>query len=155
RSGWYKIANLGIFLWRLFSFGVDQTTPAQNGNCYTFDPTGRDIPLFAASSRAGAGLRPLGSAWDTWVARQEWQLPGPISSPLMRSSLEHSDVQQLYPQIEPDGVSLQPNSLGIFTMPGSFYELIDVSQITTFPEAPLSNHQIMLFPESGRFAALH
>lgn len=155
RSGWYKIPNLGIFLWRLFSFGVDQTTPVQNGSCYTFDPTGRDIPLFAASSRSEANMRALGSAWDTWVARQEWQLPGPISSPLMRSSLANPGTQRLYAEVEPDGVTLQPNSLGIFTMPGSFYELIDVSKVTTFPEAPFTSHEILLFPESGRFATLH
>jgi hypothetical protein len=155
RSGWYKIANLGIFLWRLYSFGVDQTTPVQSGNCYTFDPTGRDIPLFAASSRSGANVRPLGSAWDTWVARQEWQLPGPISPPLMRSSLSNSETQQLYAAVESDGITLEPNSLGIFTTPGSFYELIDISQITTFPEAPFTSHQIMLFPDRGRFSTLH
>lgn len=155
RSGWYKIPDLGIFLWRLYGFGVDQTTPVQNGDCYTFDPTGRDIPLFAASSRADSNLRPLGSAWDTWVARPEWQLPGPISSPLMRSSLANPDTQPLYAELEPDGVTLQPNSLGIFTMPGSFYELVDISQVTTLPEAPFTTHQIMLFPERGRFAALH
>jgi len=146
RSGWYKIANLGVFLWRLQSFGVDQTTPVQSHNCYTFDPTGREIPLFAVSSR------PLG---DSWVSPQEWQLPTPISSPLLRSSLADPQDQPLYAQLDPDGVTLQPNSLGIFTEPGSFFELIDVSQATTFPEAANSSHQIMVFPETGRFAVLH
>ena len=79
RSGWYNIAKLGVFLWRLESFAANQTTPVQNGNCYTFDPTGREIPLFAASSR------PLG---DTWVSPQEWQLPTPISTPLLKTSFE-------------------------------------------------------------------
>lgn len=155
RSGWYKIANLGIFLWRLQSFGVDQTTPVRSGNCYTFDPTGREMPLFAASLRASASSRALTGTWDTWVSPQESQLPTPISSPLLRSSLANPQVQPLYAQLEPDGVTLQPNSLGIFTKPGSFYELLDVSQVTTFPEAANTHHQIMLFPESGRFAVLH
>jgi hypothetical protein len=146
RSGWYKIANLGVFLWRLQSFGVDQTTPVQSLNCYTFDPTGRETPLFAASSR------PLG---DTWVSPQEWQLPTPISSPLLRASLADPQAQPLYAALDPDGVTLQPNSLGVFTEPGSFYELVDVSQVTTSPEAPNTTHQIMLFPETGRFAVLH
>jgi hypothetical protein len=146
RSGWYKIANLGVFLWRLKSFGLDQTTPVQSQNCYTFDPTGREIPLFAAASR------PLG---DTWVSPQEWQLPTPISAPLLRASLADPQAQALYAELDPDGVTLQPNSLGVFTEPGSFFELIDVSQVTTFPEAATSSHEIMVFPESGRFAVLH
>ena len=146
RSGWYKIANLGVFLWRLKSFGVDQTTPVQSHDCYTFDPTGREIPLFAASSR------PLG---DSWVSPQEWQLPTPISSPLLRASLADPRAQPLYAALDPDGVTLQPNSLGVFTEPGSFYQLIDVSQVTTFPEAASASHQVMVFPESGLFAVLH
>ena len=155
RSGWYKIANLGVFVWRLKNFSVDQTTPVQNGNCYTFDPTGRDVPLFAASSRASSTARPLQGAWDTWVSPQEWQLPTPINTPLLRSALANPQAQPLYAELDPDGITLRPNSLGIFTKPGSFYELIDVSQVTTFPEALMTTHQVMLFPESGRFAVLH
>jgi hypothetical protein len=154
RSGWFKIANLGVFLWRLQNFGVDQTTPVQNGNCYTFDPTGRQIPLFAASAQAAAGSRPLEGGFDTWVSPQEWQLPTPISTPLLTSSLANPQAQPLYARLDSDGVTLQPNSLGIFTEPGNFYELIDVSQITTYPEPPATTHQIMVFPENGQFAVL-
>jgi hypothetical protein len=148
RSGWYQIPNLGVFLWRLKSFGVDQTTPVQSPSlhCYTFDPTGREMPLYAASSR------PLG---DRWVSPQEWQLPTPISSPLLRASLADSEVEALYARLDADGNTVQPNSLGIFTRPGSFYELMDVSQMITFPDAGPASHQVMLFPETGRFAVLH
>jgi hypothetical protein len=145
RSGWYKISNLGVFLWRLKSFGVDQTTPVQDGDCFTFDPTGREIPLFAASSR------PLG---DGWVSPAEWQLPSPISTPLLRAALAAPQDQPLYAQLAPDGFTLEPNSLGVFTKGGSFYDLIDGSQFTTFPENPSTAHQFMLFPETGRFGAL-
>src|SRR5439155_8709940 len=47
--GWYNIPRLGVFLWRLRSFGLDEqvdpTTPVYDATCkqYTFDPTGRDI----------------------------------------------------------------------------------------------------------------
>ncbi len=146
RSGWYKIPNLGVFLWRLTSFGVDQTNPVQSGNCFTFDPTGREIPLFAASSR------PLG---DGWVSPQEWQLPNPISTPLLRAALANPQGQPLYAQLAADGFTLEPDSLGLFTKGGSFYDLIDVSQFTTFPENPATSHQFMLFPETGRFGVLH
>lgn len=145
RSGWYNIPNLGVFVWRLESFGVDQTTPVQNNNCFTFDPTGRQIPLFAVSSRA------LG---DQWVSPQEWQLPTPISTPLLSASLADPAGQPLYAAIAPDGVTLQPNSMGIFTKPGSFFELIDGSRVTTFPLQPLDAHEIAIVPERGKFETL-
>jgi hypothetical protein len=145
RSGWYNIPNLGVFVWRLISFGVDQTTPVQHGNCYTFDPTGRQAPLFAVSSR------PLG---DTWVSPQEWQLPTPISTPLLRACLAAPQSQPLYALIAPDGVTLEPNSLGVFVNTGTFYELIDVSQVSAFPQAAGASHQIVVFPENGRFEML-
>ena len=37
--------------------------------CFTFDPSGRQIPLFAPSSRISA------SFGDDWVSPNEWQLP--------------------------------------------------------------------------------
>jgi len=150
RSGWHNIPNLGVFVWRLESFAVDQTMPVNGrgaqSNCYTFDPTGRRIPLFAASTR------PLG---DTWVSPAEWQLPTPIRTPLLQSCLSNPEERALYASLASDGVTLLPNSLGVFTLPGSFYELIDVSQITTFPEAAGTSHQVMVFPEIGVFQVLH
>lgn len=145
RSGWYNIPKLGVFLWRLISFGVNQTMPVQNGSCYTFDPTGRRIPLFAASSRP---------PYDAWISPQEWQLPTPISTPLLTAALADPETIQLYAAVDPDGVSLLPNSLGIFTLPGSFYELIDASEVTTFPIPPNTAPGIMIFPESGVFSVL-
>lgn len=146
RSGWYNIPKLGVFLWRLISFGVDQTTPVQSGSCYTFDPTGRRAPLFAASSR------PLG---DDWVSPQEWQVAAPISTPVLAAALRDRATYALYAAIAPDGVTLQPNSVGVFTKPGSFYELVDGSEVTTFPEGPGGAHAVMIFPETGEFGTLH
>jgi hypothetical protein len=146
RSGWYNIHKLGVFVWRLISFATGQTTPVQSGNCFTFDPTGRRIPLFAASSR------PLG---DTWVSPQEWQLATPISTPLLAAALANPATQPVYAEFAPDGVTLEQNSFGVYTQPGSFYELVDVSQITAFPEAMNTSHQIMVMPEAGQFAVLH
>lgn len=145
RSGWYNIPKLGVFLWRLTSFGVNQTTPVRNGSCYTFDPTGRQIPLFAASSRP---------PYDAWVSPQEWQLPSPMSSPLLTAALADPKTMELYAAIDPDGISLLPNSLGVFTLPGSFYELVDVSQVCTFPIPPHTTRGIMIFPETGIFSVL-
>src|SRR5690349_12256352 len=63
-TGWFNIPRLGVFLWRLESFGVDQTTPVPVTGCpnwFTFDPTGRDIPLFASASRRET--RQYGDLW--------------------------------------------------------------------------------------------
>ena len=39
-------------------------------------------------------------------------------------------------------------------MPGSFYELVDVSQVTTFPEPLNTSHEVVVLPEVGQFAAV-
>jgi hypothetical protein len=78
--GWHDIPRLGVFLWRLKSFGVNPTTPIPVAGCvgwFTFDPTGRDIPLFARASRTGDAYG------DNWVSPVEAQLPTPISQPLL------------------------------------------------------------------------
>jgi hypothetical protein len=146
RSGWYNIANLGVFLWRLRSLGISQTTPVRNGNCYTFDPTGRQSPLFAVSARPPYS--------DAWVSPQEGQLPTPISTPLLRASLTDPQAPPLYSAMAPDGITIEPNAFGIFTRPGSFFELVDPSLITTFPQAGGGGGQVAIHPENGRFAVL-
>lgn len=150
RSGWYNIPKLGVFLWRLKSFGVDFTTPVHYSDpkCaayFSFDPTGREIPLFAFLSRSfGVG----------WVSPQEWQLPTPISTPLLTVALANPASQPLYAALNPDGTTVDRNALGVFTQPGSEYELIPSTAVTTFPEPPTSHAQIMIFPEAGKFKTL-
>src|ERR1044071_4689043 len=82
--GWHNIPHLGVFVWRLHSFpeSADDldgllATPVEStaGGCWTFDPAGREIPLFAAASRGpNLGTR--------WIAPNEWQLPAPIDREL-------------------------------------------------------------------------
>jgi hypothetical protein len=147
RSGWYNIPKLGVFLWRLFSFGVDFTTPVGNPNnpaCFSFDPTGRLISLFAASSR---------SFGDDWVSPQEWQLPGPISTPLLAHALANPEQETLYSESVP-GQALEFNSLGAFAQLGTDYELADSSQVSTYPPAAGATPSVMIFPEEGRIAVL-
>ncbi len=101
-TGWYNIPRLGVFLWRLFSFsaglGFDEShsaragvTPVMSNTCegdftyFSFDPTGRKMPLFAAATR------PFG---DTWITPPEWRLPTRISQGL----LQH-DFLELYASV--------------------------------------------------------
>ena len=87
--GWQNISHLGVFIWWLHSFPVLAATPVGNGQsppCFTFDPSGRSIPLFAPSSRTSE------SFGEDWVAPDEWQLPVAVRDVLWRAYPD-----QLYP----------------------------------------------------------
>ncbi len=126
--GWHNIPRLGVFLWRLLSFGVGETTPVADVNCpgqYTFDPTGRETPLFAVSVRAFG---------DEWVSPAQWQLPGPITQPLLQSALAAPAQMPLYAAPDPVNVgNVIANALGVFNSTGGAYNLIAGSQITADP----------------------
>jgi hypothetical protein len=121
RSGWYNIPRLGVFLWRLYSFPLSAqqpdsllAKPVRDGNpsCpnhYTFDPTGREIPLFAIA----AGDNRFG---DEWVSPAEWQLPTPISKTLLDLDKQKlldkaGQINELYAGA---GNPLRMNALGVF-----------------------------------------
>ena len=114
--GWHDIPRLGVFLWRLDSFGVGPTTPVRFLDCpdwATFDPTGRSIPLFAAGRTAEA----YGSQW---VSPQPWQMPGPIDQPLLITYFD-----ELYQS------ATDPNSLAVLVPNGPNFDPvpIDATQI--------------------------
>lgn len=71
-TGWYNIPRLGIFIWWLYGYPITEATPVERTGCpgqYSFDPTGRDMPLFAPSSRSSEDFG------ETWVSPDEWKLP--------------------------------------------------------------------------------
>jgi hypothetical protein len=82
-AGWHNISHLGVFIWWLYSFPVRGGTPVSNGQsppCFSFDPSGRLIPLFARSDRiADEGITGFG---EDWVSPDEWGLPVPVSETL-------------------------------------------------------------------------
>jgi hypothetical protein len=87
--GWQNIPHLGVFIWWLYAYPVNGSTPVQNSttpNQFTFDPTGRDIPLFAPSQRSAEDFG------DNWVSPNEWQLQAPI-----RPALWDLIPEALYP----------------------------------------------------------
>lgn len=131
RSGWHNIPRLGVFLWRLKSYGVGPVTPVPVAGCpgwYSFDPTGRDIPLFAAGRNSAA----FGSVW---VSPAEAQLPTPISQLLLDANLAGS-----------------PNAGGIELYP----DALAVGVVSTTPPAIdlLPPQALRLRPEHGRFEHL-
>jgi hypothetical protein len=130
RSGWYNIPRLGVFLWRLKSYGVRPVTPVPVAGCpgwYSFDPTGRDIQLFAAGRSSAA----FGSVW---VSPVEAQLPTPISQLLLDANLAG--------MYDSAGISLYPDALAVAASPHP-------PDIDLLPA-----NQLRLRPERGRFEHL-
>jgi hypothetical protein len=145
--GWQNISHLGVFLWRLYSFAVGITTPVASTRCpgqYSFDPTGRMIPLFAAAWRNSS------SYGDNWVSPQEWQLPGPISLALMQTALQNPQQIPLYATSVDTAAaySVTDNSLGVYSFPGSYYELLDSALFLD------SHQQTSIYPEWGVFRVI-
>ncbi len=101
--GHYAIHKLLVFLWRLRSFGVQNATPVAVAGCegraYTFDPTGRELPLFLARQP------------EAQSARMQWQVPGPLTRPLLElmaanspqappaCAIEGAALSELYPEL--------------------------------------------------------
>lgn len=127
-TGWYNISHLGVFIWWLQAFPINGATPVSNGAavpCFTFDPTGRDIPLFAPSQRSSE------SFGEHWVSPTEWQLPVAV-----RRSLWHAEPDHLYPDA--------PGPAN----PGAFW----VGLIAGGSSARLRRDQLSIHPEAGRFS---
>lgn len=81
-DGRHNIPNLGLHLWRLQSYWTPaaDARPAATAGCYTFDPLGRDRPLFNRP-RTEAGL-----------AQRTAELNAPV--PLRRRAL-HEELEAL------------------------------------------------------------
>ena len=64
RFGWYGIPRVGVFLWRLLSLHAGPVAPVPVQGCpgwFTFDPTGRNAPVFGQT-------RPSNAFGDAWVS---------------------------------------------------------------------------------------
>ena len=125
--GHFNIRNLGVFVWWLQAFPISAATPVSNGAaspCFTFDPTGRDIPLFAPSKRIDEA-----DAWgEHWVSPDEWELSVPIREVLWRVA-----QSELYPE------SFSPNALSVGLLAGG-----------TGTPVPAAN--LCIHPANGRFS---
>lgn len=77
RAGRYGIAKLGFHLYRLKATRLDNVTPAAGplAGTFTFDPSGRDIPLFIRRHRTDDRER---FDWEAWISAKEWEVPSPM-----------------------------------------------------------------------------
>ncbi|MEM1319224.1 MAG: hypothetical protein AAGG75_03155 [Bacteroidota bacterium] len=89
-KGRYGIPKLAFHLYRLTSFEVREVLPFNEGGGqgFTFDPSGRNIPLFVRRDRA--------DNWEQWRSAQEWELPTPMRCRL----LGHEEYQIDEPLID-------------------------------------------------------
>ena len=119
--GWYNISHVGLFIWWLQSFLVAGATPVASTSapganpCFTFDPSGRQIPLFAPSARTAA------SYGDDWVSPDAWQLPTQVSETLWNAF--------------PD--PLYPSAFAVLYGAGGAPAPVDRQDVTIHPEQGL------------------
>jgi len=134
-TGWYNIPNLGVFIWRLKSFLAGPVTPVAVHGCpdwYTFDPTGRDVPLFAAQ-------RSTDTLGDGWVSPQPVQLPTPISQALLDANAAAYDPAT-------------SNALALLSQPLQLYPNPEVMIVQDAASgAALPAGAVLLRPARGRF----
>lgn len=78
-DGRYNLPKLGLHLYRLVVYPLRGVTPRARaaGPGFTFDPSGRDVPLFAPRARQED------FDYDAWRAAREWELPAPIPCRLL------------------------------------------------------------------------
>jgi hypothetical protein len=86
--GWHNISKLGGFVYWLKTYLVSPSTPVPYTahpcpDQFTFDPTGREIPLFAASRRSGDCFG------EAWTSPDAWQLSEPIDQLLFDRVPQH------------------------------------------------------------------
>jgi hypothetical protein len=134
-QGRYNIPKLGVFVWRLRAYPIEQGTafevaPGFAPRRFTFDPTGRDIPLFAAGERPHA---------LSWVSPEELEVPTPIRCRLLA---EHA------PELYAD--DQLPRSLAVFTS-GALVRVSAIQSANLHDWTPTATgKRFLIDPERGR-----
>jgi hypothetical protein len=140
-TGWYNIPNIGVFVWRLQTFPRGPVTPVAVQGCpqwFTFDPTGRDVPLFAMH-------RSTDSFGDAWVSPQLCQIATPISQILVDGNIAASAPGS----ISPPPVSLYGSGGALAVWDGVVSASAPAGAGNVIPPADLT-----LRPARGRFLLL-
>jgi hypothetical protein len=76
-DGIWNIPRVVFHLYRLVSYELQGVVPhvRAGGVTFTFDPSGRDVPLFVPRRRL--------DDWDTWSTAQPWEVPAPMTCRLL------------------------------------------------------------------------
>lgn len=102
-DGRYGIAKIVFHLFRLAATRLNGVVPAGPfAGIFTFDPSGRDIPLFIRRHRTDDRARVFD--WEQWRSAREWELPSPMRCRVL------GDAQ--YVLTEPALLQLQARLIG-------------------------------------------
>ena len=135
--GRYNIPKLSFHLFRLRAFEVRLATPADLGERrFTFDPSGRDVPLFRPARRPDP---------DAWRPVAEWELPAPIPCRLLAAETRRLVPGAVSVLVGADGGEppFEPEEL----LAGN---LEDWGAVLT----PPAGRALVVDPERGRFLLL-
>jgi hypothetical protein len=93
-QGRYNISKVNFHLFRLRAFEVQLADAVElGGQVFTFDPSGRDVPLFRPSQRPGD---------EDWRPVAEWEIEAPIPCRLLGAA-----SYELSPDAIPTGLELE------------------------------------------------
>jgi hypothetical protein len=82
-NGRYAIPKLAFHLFRLRAFEVRDVTPlSRAGGGFTFDPSGRNVPVFMKRNRP--------DDWEEWYSAREWELPAPMRCRMLDYALNNN-----------------------------------------------------------------
>jgi hypothetical protein len=103
KDGLYGIQRLLFYIYRLRAFEIAGVTPQKVSGTgdlgFTFDPSGRDIPLFMPRNRPQDHQSNAAKAdWGKWRQSFEWELPAPIRCRLLghvEYLVEDDDIVEL------------------------------------------------------------
>jgi len=136
--GRYNIPKLAFYICRLGVFPIDVATPATvDGKGFTFDPSGRDVPLFIPRARNTPERH---TDWNQWRSAEEWQLPGPLKCRVLSASLagRWNDAR------------LWPDALSVTSEPAVGQNEVAAGCLAGWTPPPGSN-RLVVDPERGRF----
>ena len=113
RDGQYGISRIVFHCFRLQSRLIEGVTPrafapAGGDPFFTFDPSGRDVPLFARRTRSQTlaedvapttsplfGVSTFPSAWEAWTSARPWEIPAAIKCRLLGDVAYQFDPNRL------------------------------------------------------------
>jgi hypothetical protein len=100
-SGLFNIPRILFHLFRLVAEPVEGATPfaRADGLTFTFDPSGREVPLFAPRRRL--------TDFDEWRSALPWEVPAPLSCRLLGHA-EYQIEEALVQALEAGGIAQAP-----------------------------------------------
>lgn len=98
QSGLWNLPKVLFYLYRQKAFAVSGVMPLvrPDGVTLTFDPSGRDVPLFMP--------RLVREDWDAWSSARPWELPAPMTCSLLGHA-EYQIAEALIQALQGSGLS--------------------------------------------------